>query len=91
MVVAGVGAALLSAGVPRSTTALALALVAAAPAMAWGATLYFDFAVPFRYGSSTIGISMAVLGLAIRTRLAAWGVLGLTGLLLVMAFVSHWP
>jgi hypothetical protein len=91
MVVAAVGAAVLSPDVPRSTTALAVALLVAAPLTAWAAALYFDFAVPIRYGSSMIGISLGVLGLVARSRLGSWGCLGVTGLLLAMASVSHWP
>lgn len=91
MVVAGVGAAVLAPGVPWSTTALALALLVAAPVTAWAAATYFDYAVPLRYGSSTIGISLAILGLATRTRLGSWGTFGVTAVLLVGAFASRWP
>jgi hypothetical protein len=91
LAVAGAGAALLAPEMPRPTTALTVALVIAAPLTAWGAATYFDFAVPIRYGSSTIGISLAVLGLAARSRLGSWGTLAITLLLLAMAFVSHWP
>jgi hypothetical protein len=88
---AGVGALLMNPGTHRPGRLLALAMLIVAPIAALGATDYFTFPVPLRYGSSVVGISLLLVAFALRSRAASNVLLALTSLLVCASFFSSWP
>ena len=90
LVVAAVGAALLTEAPPSLTRPLAVGVLVASPVVALGFERTFAFTVPLRYGSSIIGIGFLLVALGTARAPARW-LFGFSALLWVTSLFTQWP
>jgi hypothetical protein len=88
---AGLGTIILSKSSPMYERALAISLLIISPVTAVLADAYFTFPVPARYGSSAVGIGLAVIALSVKNGYAQ--IIFLLGALASYAasFLIAWP